>query len=201
MSKSGADWEAVERDYRMGQLSLRALSEKHGVSASSISRRATKYGWVQDASQEVRERTRAALLVQADDCNTDCNSVAVERNTPTREDIAVAVQTNIEVISRHRKDIAKGQTLVALLFGQLNEAAEHRSLIEEAINDECGDDRTTVRRTAMLKAVSLPSHAVVLRDLSTALKNLIPLERQAFNLDEDTGQKGIEEYLRELAGE
>ena len=61
------DWEAVERDYRVGQLSLRALAEKHGTTASTISRRAAKHGWVQDASQEVRERTRAALLVAADE--------------------------------------------------------------------------------------------------------------------------------------
>jgi hypothetical protein len=35
----------------------------------------------------------------------------------------------------------------------------------------------------MLKAVSLPAHIVALKDLSTVLKNLIPLERQAFNVD------------------
>lgn len=197
----GTDWQAIEREYRVGQLSLRALAEKHGTTASTISRRAAKFGWVQDASQEVRERTRAALLVTAEEGEGACNTVASARNTPTREDIEVAVQTNLAVISRHRKDIGHGHRLVGLLFSQLEEAARHREEIEDEIERECSGDETTARRTRMLKTVSLPSHAGVIRDLSTALKNLIPLERQAYNLDEVSSEESFEERLARLVGD
>ncbi|MNG38877.1 hypothetical protein D3C84_1267350 [compost metagenome] len=53
----------------------------------------------------------------------------------------------------------------------------------------------------MLKAVSLPLHAGVIRDLSTALKNLIPLERQAYNLDEVSSEESFEERLARLVGD
>lgn len=197
--RNSIDWEQLEREYRIGQLSLRALAEKHGTTASTISRRAAKGAWVQDASQEVRERTRAALLVQpGPQEGEECNSVAPRRNTPTRMDVDVAVQTNLQVVGRHRRDIAHGQQLVSTLFHQLQEAAENRVELEDAIEDECQGDGNGQRRNRMLKAIALPTHAAVLRDLSTAIKNLIPLERQAYNLDEQSTGETLEDALARL---
>jgi uncharacterized protein YjcR len=39
------DWLAIERDYRAGLLSLRALGEKHGCSHSTIANFASRHGW------------------------------------------------------------------------------------------------------------------------------------------------------------
>ncbi|WJN61350.1 hypothetical protein OH686_21615 [Pseudomonas sp. SO81] len=205
-SKKKIDWEAIERDYRVGQLSLRAIATKHDTTPGAISKKAKARGWTQDASQEVRERTRAGLLTaprkeqeQAETGNG--NSVSSAGNAPTPEDIEVAVQTNLQVISRHRRDIAKGHGLVNLLFGQLEQAATNREEVEDAICEETKNDETTRRRSQMLKLVSLASHAGVLRDLSTALKNLVPLERQAYNLDEQEHEEPYEERLRRLLGD
>lgn len=200
------DWQAIEREYRVGQLSLRALASKHSTTPGAISKKAKAKGWVQDASQEVRERTRAAMIkapaVEKTAKETlDGNSVSNGGNTPTQEDIEVAVQTNLAVISRHRRDISHGHRIVGLLFQQLEEAAQNRDEIEGAIAEECADDHTGQRKGRMLKAISLPVHAGVIRDLSTALKNLIPLERQAYNLDEVSSEESIEDRLARLLGD
>ncbi len=193
------DWEAIERDYRVGQMSLRALATKHKVSPGAISKKAKARGWVQDASQEVRERTRAALIAAPEPAETPSgNTVSIGGNTPTRADIDVAVSTNLTVIHGHRQDIAAGRSLIGLLFVQLGEVARDRETIENLIEEETKDDENGQRRQKMLKAVSLPGHATVLRDLSTALKNLIPLERQAFNLDEVSTTETYEERLARL---
>lgn len=203
-SKKTIDWEAIEREFRVGQLSLRALATKHGTTAGAISKKASAGNWVKDASQEVRERTRAALLVQKPEKKAaetpNGNTVSSAGNTPTHEDIEVAVQTNVQVVSRHRRDIAKGQGLVSMLFGQLEDAASHRAELEEAIEEETKGDETSRRRTQLMRLVSLASHAGVLRDLSAAMKNLIPLERQAYNLDEMEHEEPYEERLRRLLG-
>ncbi|MNZ90526.1 hypothetical protein D3C78_1094910 [compost metagenome] len=200
------DWEAVERDYRVGQLSLRALATKHATTPGAISKKAKAKGWVQDASQEVRERTRAAMIKapaveRAAKETPNGNTVSSGGNTPTQEDIEVAVQTNLVVMGRHRKDIAHGHRIVGLLFSQLEEAAQSRAELEEAIEEECQGDENGQRRGRMLKAISLPVHAGVIRDLSTALKNLIPLERQAYNLDEVSSEESFEERLARLVGD
>ena len=55
-------------------------------------------GWVQDKTKEIRDKTKAALV-------THQSKRTTKRTTPTREDIDRAVQTNIEIIRGHRKDI------------------------------------------------------------------------------------------------
>lgn len=205
-SKKAIDWESIERDYRVGQLSLRALATKHDTTAGAISKKASAGNWVKDASQEVRERTRAALLTeprkQKDREETvDGNTVSSSGNAPTQGDIEVAVQTNLQVITRHRRDIAKGHGLVNLLFQQLEQAATTRDELEDAVIEETAGDENSQRRNRMLKALSLPTHAGVLRDLSTALKNLVPLERQAYNLDDVNTEETYEERLARLLGE
>lgn len=200
MTAKKIDWEAIEREFRVGQLSLRALATKHECTAAAISKKAKEKGWVRDATAEVRERTRAALLTAPRKEEAKVNGVNSTVNTPTQEDIEVAVQTNLQVINRHRRDIARGQGLVSMLFQQLESAAQEREDLENLIEEETKDDDSSLRRNRMLKAISLPTHAGVLRDLSTALKNLIPLERQAYNLDEQQHEEPYEDRLRRVLG-
>ena len=50
-----------------------------------------------------------------------------------------------------------------------------------------------MRRANMLGAVSLPSNAKTLFQLSSAMKNLQVLERQAFNLDDKEQSSDVDE--------
>lgn len=203
MARKQIDWEAIEREYRTGHWSIRALGTKHEVSAAAISKRAKRDGWVQDASAEVRERTRAALLIQPKDKEEtpEVNTVNTKVNTPTQADIEVAVQTNVQVISRHRKDIGQGQRIVGLMMAELMEGIQHRVEVEEVIHEETADDKSPQRRNRMLKMVSLPARAGTMRDLSTAMKNLVALERQAYNLDEESTEDSLEDRLMRLAAQ
>lgn len=201
MTRKAIDWEAIERDYRLGQMSLASLGEKHGTTKGAISKKAKQHSWVQDATQEVRQRTRAALLAKQNDEANEGNTVSTTGNAPTQVDIEVAVQTNLAVITRHRKDIAKGQGMASVLMAQLFQAADNREELEDAVIKETEDDENSQRRSRMLKALSLQTHAGVLRDLSTAMKNFIPLERQAYNLDETNTEETYEERLARLMGQ
>lgn len=44
-TRATIDWRAVERDYRSGVFSLRALAAKHGCSHSAIANFAGAHGW------------------------------------------------------------------------------------------------------------------------------------------------------------
>ena len=187
------DWEAIEREYRAGQLSNAEIARQHGVTAAAITMRAKRNGWVKDLTNQVRERIRADLV------NDGVKGVNAQ------EAIDMAARRGVEVVRSHRRDIASGRRLVNLLMGQLLDAANHREEIEEEILEETAGDRNPKRRISMLQAISLPRHAGALKDLSQALKNLIPLERQAFNLDEpaqgDPGGYLTPEQARAMARE
>ena len=60
MSKPGIDWEAVEREYRAGQLSNRMIAEKHGISDTAIRKRAKRDGWERERAARQQEPVRLA---------------------------------------------------------------------------------------------------------------------------------------------
>ncbi|WP_213941198.1 hypothetical protein [Pseudomonas sp. dw_612] len=52
------DWEAIERAYRAGSLSIRAIGELHGANHATILKRAKKHGWERDLTEQVRAATQ-----------------------------------------------------------------------------------------------------------------------------------------------
>ena len=168
------DWEAIEREFRAGQLSVREISRQYGISHVAIHKRAKKKGWIRDLAAKVKRAVEEKLI-------RDPLTVEDERQI-----IDTAAERGALVIKLHRTDVAKSQQLVGMLAGQLKEAAETREELEDSILDDTISPNGKIdikRRAAMLRAVSLPAHAGVLRDLSMAQKNLIALERQAFGLN------------------
>ena len=188
------DWDAIYRDYRPGILSNVEIGKAHNVSEGAIRKRAKLKGWQKDLTGAVRVRVQEKL-------------VRDEVRTPGASDEEIVEEKSEQlaaVLKLHRRDVGTSQRLVALFQSQLEEAATIRNEIEEAIIEDTeggGDGKPDIkRRNAMLKAVSLSTHAGVLRDLALAQKNLIALERQAFNIDEKaSGGDPLSEILDEVA--
>lgn len=171
MSKQ-TDWEAIEREFRAGQLSVAEIGRQHGVSHTAINKRAKKEGWERDLSGKVRQVVSARLV-----------SAQVSASN-AREAIETAAARGVELVRQHQSSLGRANRIAETLMAELQRGCDRLDEIEDAIAEETGDDANSNRRNAMLKAVSLPSRAATLRELSQTLKNLIPLERQAFNLDE-----------------
>ena len=155
------DWEAIEREYGLGQKSLRVLSAEFGPGVSTISERAKRHNWVQDKSEEVKRKTNAALT------NTNNNP-----NTPTPEDIERAVKTNVEVVRQHRKLIGRTVAFADKLLAEY----EGEKKIDPKVDNR------------------------VFLSITQGLAKIIPLERQAFNIDESKGSETIEDLIRRVNG-
>ena len=167
------DWEKIEAEYRAGQLSVREIARQHGFkSDNAVRKRAKAEGWERDLTEQVREAVRSRLVRSE------------VRTLNVREAIDSAATRGVEVVMSHRRDVGAARSMFATLLGQLVEASAKREEIEETIFEETAGDANGKRRAMMLSAVSLPSHAGVLKDLSMSLKALVPLERQAFNLND-----------------
>jgi hypothetical protein len=166
--RKSVDWEAIEREYRAGQLTVVEIGRQHGLSHTAINKRAKRDGWTRNLADKVREEVSARLVSES----TETERAAIEP----------AVARGVQVVREHRASIGRGQRLVSALFGELEEASENRAAIEEAVEEETEDDENGKRRAMMLRAVALPSRAGVIVNLSNALRTLVALERQAFNL-------------------
>lgn len=179
MAEKLTDWEALEREYRAGVLSLRELAKKYDVSESYIRKRAKEKGWERDLTERVQERVRSKLV------RSEVRTINARTNLRTdTEIIEAAAETAVQVVQIHRRDVRHGRTICAALFAELHDTSANRELIAECIDSETQDDLSPTRRNQMMKAISLPTRARAMLDLSAAMKNLVAVERQAFSLDD-----------------
>jgi hypothetical protein len=178
MTTKQPDWEAIERAYRAGSLSIRTIAERQGVSDTAVRKKAKVQGWARDLSDQVRKEVRSKLVrgEVRNDQGANCELDA--------EIIEEAAEEGARVVRSHRRDIRKATNLANLLMDDLLSTIQRREEIEEDIEAETSEDNNGMRRASMLAAVSLPSNSKTLFQLSSAMKNLQVLERQAYSLDE-----------------
>jgi hypothetical protein len=194
--RSEIPWGDIKNDYRIG-MSTRAISHKYKniVTAQGIGKRARSEGWTQDLMREVQERAATKLV------STQVSIETGKVSTPhadAEQAVEAAAEQSVAIIVTHRRDILAGRQLANLLATQLQTAAQTRDELEDTIHDATMLDANAQRRNAMLRAVGLPQHAATMRDLTTAMKNLIALEREAWNLNGVATGETIEDRLKRL---
>jgi hypothetical protein len=53
------DWEAIEREYRAGQVTVVEIGRQHGLSHTAINKRAKRDGWTRNLADRVRKKVSA----------------------------------------------------------------------------------------------------------------------------------------------
>ncbi len=184
MAGKQTDWEAIEAEYRSGTISNAELGRKYDVSESYIRKRAKEGGWSKDLTAKVHAAVRDKLVravVRSDSARTNSRTDA--------EIIEAAAETAVQVVQIHRRDVRNGRLICAALFAELQDTSANSEIIAECIESETHDDSSPTRRNQMLKAISLPTRARAMLDLSAAMKNLVAVERQAFSLNDKTDKQ------------
>jgi hypothetical protein len=186
------DWEAIERDYRAGTLTLREIASKHGCTHGRVAQVAKERDWTRgDLAHIVRKATQTAMLrasevvvarpsheeAVAAEAEEGANRAVRELNQGLNITVSAAVETNLRVMRSHRSHLAdltadflkvKAKLLVMVDgVADLREAATAMSAIESG---------------------------------SRTLKTLIDKERQVFGLDEGDhgGEQSWEQELAEM---
>ena len=153
------DWEAIEREYRAGMLSIREIAKQQGCSDTAIRKKAKTSNWARDLSDQVRKRIQSDLVR-----SKVCTSPVTDEDA-----IDHAAKRGVEVVRGHRK-----------IIGDTIHLAER---LIEASADEGLDPK---------------NHSALFRTIAQGLAKVLPLERQAHNLDATNTGKTIEDQLREL---
>lgn len=190
--KPATDWEAIEREYRAGQLSEAEIARQYGISRTAIQKRAKKRGWSRDLSERVRQEVAARMVAEG---------LQEPRGAATLE---MAAARGVAILTAQRGRIGRTAEAVAKLLEELHDATDHIDDIEDDIIDETAGDRDGKRRARMLAAVALPSRASVANSLTQALKTLVALERQAFNLGDGSppgDEPATKDDLRAILGQ
>jgi hypothetical protein len=188
------DWEAIETAYRAGMMSLREIAAQHGISEGAIRKRAKRDDWSRDLNAKVKER--------ADDLVRKAE-VRKQVRTETALSERVLIEATAEVVAavrmEHRGDIRRAREITNALFDELGaECADVdslRKLGELMLSpDENGRDKLNEIYHSI---ISMPERVKAVKALSEALKNLIGLERQAYDIDGPEGDNSVKQ-LSEL---
>ncbi|MGP0016860.1 hypothetical protein [Pseudomonas sp.] len=160
MTTRQPDWEAIERAYRAGLLSLRAIADKFDSSEGTIRSRAKKHGWQRDLTDQVRSATQGKLSRNASRTSITQSEV--------REDEQIIDEASDDaafVVLSHRSDLAQWRGIASKLRYAL--------------------DRLPVTED---------NHGDFARSLNAGVDaqlKVIKGERQAYNLDTETGDKTV----------
>ncbi|CDG97347.1 conserved hypothetical protein [Xenorhabdus bovienii str. puntauvense] len=193
------DWEAIESAYRAGLMSLREIASQHGISEGAIRKRAKRDDWSRDLAAKVKERTDDLVRKK---------EVRKQVRSETTFSERVLIEATAEVIATvrmaHRGDIRRAREITNTLFDELGaECADVESLrkLGELMfqPDDNGRDRLN---EVYQSVISLPERVKAVKALSDAMKNLIGLERQAYDIDGPTGDdstKKLSDMMDDLA--
>ena len=153
------------------------------MSHTAINKHARKKDWQRDLTAKVRETVREKLIRgEADKGKVSTQVSTFHARTMDDEIVKVAAARGVEVVRQHQRSLGRAHAIVESMLGELEEVTKVRDGIAEVVL--CDKASDAKRKKAMLKAVDLPTRAATAAALPGALKNLIPLERRAFNLDE-----------------
>jgi hypothetical protein len=183
------DWDAIERQFRLGTKSKSQLAADFGVEPSSIGRREKKYGWVANKSEEV-QATRESLLIQAALGNANPNA------TPSALEVKAAAQQGADVVMGHRKGLARLGALRDKLLAEIEAITDNRELFEQLgeVLDESGEDangrfRADKQNEIYRKVISMTERIDSTKKLVEIDEKVRKGEREAFGIDAE-GAKG-----------
>lgn len=182
------DWEAIESAYRAGLMSVREIASQQGITHGAINKRAKRDGWERDLKAKIK--AKADALVSKREVST---LVSTEKAVTER----ILIEANAEVIANvrmeHRGDIRRAREITNALFDELGaECADIEALrnLGELMfqPDENGRDRLN---EVYQSIIALPERVKAVKALSDAMKNLIGLERQAYDIGDDKGDNVV----------
>ncbi|WP_231421700.1 hypothetical protein [Pseudomonas sp. Leaf59] len=116
MTTKQPDWEAIERAYRAGSLSLRGIADKYDTNEGTIRSRAKKHGWLRDLTDQVRAATSGKLSRKAS--RTDITHPDV------REDAQIVEEASTEaasIVIAHRADLSQWRAIANKLRNALQD--------------------------------------------------------------------------------
>lgn len=181
--KQPTDWERIEQLYRAGVLSVREIAATCGTSHTAINKRAKAHGWERDLKAKIQAKADA-LVSKAE--------VSKQVSTEQLETERGIVEANAKVIAdiriAHRTDIGRARRLANMLLDELEGLTEEQGTLKELILQLKGADGDADMSDVLAlagKMSSLPSRTKTMKELGETLKNLVTLERQAYDLGAD----------------
>lgn len=177
-TKVRTDWEAVERDYRAGNLTLREMATKHGCTNGRICQVAKEKEWTRgDLQSVIKKATQAALIEE------HIGAEVSKAKQGLSNTVIAEVELNTQVIQRHRTRVSKAVDVAMRMLEELDsttlKADELQELFEKVTEDIKGPALAAAQQR-FRDLMRLHSRIGSAQKLMAALKDAQVLEAQAY---------------------
>jgi len=174
------DWKKAERLYRQGLLSLNEIAQECGAKTEgTIRSHAKAHGWTRDLTNEMRNKTRVKMV---ENLATFANPDAVLTGMQDEQIIEEAARTQVQVVREHQTTLKRGHQLTLRMLDELDATTAYMGELQKLISSTVAPQR----QEGLRRAISLSSRITSMRDLANAAKTWVQLERQAFNIVDET---------------
>lgn len=197
--KQPVDWVAIEKHYRAGIKSLRAIADDYGITEAAIRKRAKRDQWTRNLEERIQlkaqEKVRKALV------RTPGTQLTRETETRTIEDYATIVST---VDLRQREDVELAMDSTRGLLMELVQLSrpDFKELLEEIAEtfDQSTPRRQDKENELYRYIISLAGRVKIAKDIAASHGTYIPMQRKMYKLDEEAGTKSSVDDLLEAIG-
>jgi len=165
-TRKAINWDAIDREVKVNQLSLKEIARQHDISDTAIRKRMKAKGIKRDLAKKVHEKVREKLV----------RDEVRDPNASDEEIAEAAANQGVKLVKLHRKDIAKMQALEQKLLAELKGSPQKTWV---------GQFQGKVITKNLNIAVT--ERASALQALAQVQHKRIALERQAYNLGESEG--------------
>jgi uncharacterized protein YbcI len=177
--KPTPDWGAIEVEWRAGALPVRQIAANHGITHPTILGHFKRRGILRGTLKHNIQAKADALVARA----------MTAEPGELSEEMTVEAEARIQARVRlaHRQVINRCRVLVTQLAQELEDATEHKALVEqmrEALMDDASDDAKQSMESAWRRIMSLPARANTAKTLVETMRVLIDKEREAYSIGE-----------------
>ena len=189
-SKENAiDWEAVERDFRIGALTNKELAAKHGVADSNIRARAKKYGWTKDLTETVRVATKAAVIADAQARASEIGAeIGAKQAGETVGAVEAQVGENLRAIKSHLAWADRMKRLAHKAMDEIEATLAARHLIAAEVEALSAD--SPMRAGFVEKMLGTKGVVEALDKTGALMTKVVSVERESLGLNEDSKGDG-----------
>lgn len=110
-TRANIDWEAIQSEYKAGQLSVREIGRQNNISYQAILKHAKRRGWKRDLTNDVQKEIQQKLITQ--------NAGVTDPHAKDADIIDQASDRTIKVINAHRVDLGRLFNIIATLLTEL----------------------------------------------------------------------------------
>lgn len=204
--RNDLDWDLIETDYRVAQLSIRQIAEKYGTEPSTITRRAKKAGWQRDLSEAVRAATktkvRKAVIAQAQqttqhatqDVAQHAENYATECTQHVFSEVDLAANVNAAIILRQQSRISRLSNIFEKATSDIELVSSDQAALEEIVRLlEEQDDKSA---EAIKRLSSVTSRLNNLKTATEIMGKLTDAERTVFSLGEESKGSPVDDGIK-----